>query len=204
MNNIGFKEIKSIEQTNFKLESEIIYSKQFNKENISKEIRFITFEDCIFEECTIDSKFTKCEFLNCKFINCDLSNILFIESSLHFITIKNCRMIGSSFVETLIKNSLLDSNMSDMINFSNVKLNNVNIFNNSLISSRFYLTKLNKVKFDNNKLNNFEVIQTTLNNIDLSNNIINGIKINLEDIKGCIIDSTQVYDLINLLNIKIK
>ena len=45
---------------------------------------------------------------------------------------------------------------------------------------------------------------TSLKEIDLSTNKINGIKVSTNDIKGSIISSTQVYDLINMLEVTIK
>ena len=203
MNKIGFKDVENICECEFILDDTIIYNKCYKDENID-ELNSLTFDDCVFFKCVFLKNINNTIFTNCKFINCDFSNVEVSKCGLHFITIIDSKMVGTNFIDSSIRNSIIENNLSNMIYFSNCIINSVEFKENNMVNCTFQLIKLDKVKFINNKMNEIEIISTSLKNIDLSTNDIRGIKISLNDIKHSIIDYNQIYDLINLLEIKIK
>ena len=64
-------------------------------------------------------------------------------------------------------------------------------------------TKLKNINFDDVNFKSVEIINTPLKDIDLSKSNIEGIKIDLNSLKGAIINTYQSIFLINLLNVKV-
>ena len=203
MNKVGYSKVNNLQNAILNLNESTIYNCKFKNELINN-IKSITFDDCEFHNCKIEGVIDYCTFTNCLFINCDLSNCTIKECGIHYITIEGSKMLGLSFIDSLIKNTNLKDNLSNFIGFSNMSFNNVEFINNKMENASFIQTKFKNVNFIDNKMKDAEFIDTSLYNVDLSTNDISNIKISLENIKGTIINSLQVYDLINLLNIKIK
>lgn len=180
-----------------------IYNKYYKNE-IFDDIISIDIMDTIFDNCSFKGNIINTTITNCLFKNCDMSNTNIIECGLHYITIINSKLLGLEITDSMLKNSILENNLCTLLNIYNVNTKNVDFNNNNMSNSRIYNTKLNKVNFTNNNMLDIEILLTSLNNIDLSTNKINGIKISPNDIKGCIINTEQVYDIVNLLQINIK
>ena len=91
-------------------------------ENIKEKITIknTTFDSCIFEN--ID--FTNIELIDVDLIDvifdgCDLSNKCFDYKMLSRVEFKNCKMIGTSFIESVLRDILFDSCVMRYLNFSN-------------------------------------------------------------------------------------
>jgi len=83
-------------------------------------------------------------------------------------------------------------------------LDSVLFSNSGLVSSSFGENKLKNIYLKNSDLTKSQFYKTSLKNIDLSDSNIAGISVQLDDIKGAIIDEYQSIDLLYLLGVKLK
>ena len=205
----------------FKITSPIIekledkkYSKIINKNNICEKSFKAETIDLSYSEEINSCKFNKVVFINTIlnrfsmvdiiFENCNLSNVTFIDSTIHRVVFKNCKLVGTSFVNCSLQNILIEDCLCNYINLSSDKMKYILVKNSSFIESSFIENKLKEVEFDNINFTGSEFNNTSLKDIDLSNSNINNLRINLYDLRGVIIDSYQSMELIGLLGVKIK
>lgn len=195
LTSVKYKELKNKE----KLEG---YS--FSNENIelnkNVEIKVCKFNGVVFGEKSIN--FGNLE--DVEFINCDLSNLSFIDTSFFRVKFENCKLFGTNFVDSDFDNVIIKDSMCNLINIAGLKIQNTKIINSNFKESRIMSCGLKNMVIEDVNLSRSDIINTKLKDIDLSSNNIDGIKVDLNNIKGAIINFQQSIDLIELLGVKIK
>lgn len=140
--------------------------------------------DTIFENCD----FSTCEFEGVSFIRCQF---------------KNCKFAGTNFYKCSLKNVEIQDSLFRLANFSNGKIEKISCVDTSFEEARFFEMILRDVEFTNLNFTKTEILETSLKDIDLSKSVIEGIVIDLQSLKGVVVNSNQAVQLCGLLDINI-
>ena len=178
---------------------------QFENEELPEiELYDVDFEYCKFSKMTIiTGKIEKATFKDVTFQNCNFSNTSFMNTTFIRCEFNNCKLEGCNFAESILRNVGFIETNARYINLSLATLEKVLFEKTILISSYFQENRLKEVYFKKADLSRAQFFKTSLKNIDISDALIEGIAINIEDIRGAIIDQTQALDLLYLLGVKV-
>lgn len=165
-----------------------------------KTITNCTFSHVQFNACRLKAT----HFTDVRFENCDLSNISFAESALFRVEFISCKLVGTNLAETVLNHLTLKDCNARYINLSMSKINQARFSVCDLRNSDINDCKLTSIAFENCELIEAEFSHTPLKGIDLSDSHIEGIHINLPDVRGAIVNTSQALNLTSLLGIRIK
>lgn len=164
-----------------------------------------TITNCTFSHVQFNaSRLKATHFTDVRFENCDLSNISFAESALFRVEFISCKLVGTNLAETVLNHLTLKDCNARYINLSMSKINQARFSVCDLRNSDINDCKLTSIAFENCELIEAEFSHTPLKGIDLSDSHIEGIHINLPDIRGAIVNTSQALNLTSLLGIRIK
>ncbi|NDV65011.1 pentapeptide repeat-containing protein [Bacteroides sp. 224] len=165
---------------------------------------YLTIKNCVFrQQIFIECKLESAQIWDVRFENCDLSNVSFSGSSFHRVEFVSCKLLGTNFSETTLNNvSFTDCN-SHYMNLSVSKLSNVRFTSCDFRSASINETRLNAVAFEDCLLIEADLSQTKLRGIDLRTCRLEGIRINVPDLKGAIVQTSQALELLPLLGVVI-
>ena len=170
-----------------------------------KENYRIVFDTCIFKATTFsNNEFVRSEFIDVIFDNCDLSNNSFTSTSFIRCEFRNCKLIGSHFVESYLNDVLIDNSISKYLDISDCKTKTLETINSSFEESNWFNTDLKQVIFVETNFEKATFYECSLKDVDLSTCNIHSLKIDQKSIKGAIISSWQAEEVCHLLGIKIK
>ena len=199
--------IKNLESFTFKkAQNEQIYENLFFSVNPSNNISFsdITFDSCKFEK--IDFKFLKLKnvfFCDCIFEHVDLSNFEFYKVNFTRCRFIDCKMIGTSFIDSVLTDISISSSLLRYGNFANCKVHHFLLEKTDCCQASFHYIHVKDIFFSQCNLKNTEFLETPLNEVDLSNSTIEGIIIDLKSLKGAKVSFEQAASLAQILGITI-
>ena len=112
-----------------------------NEENIK--IKDIEINSCHFKNFDFNKvKLENIEIYDCIFENCNLANLNLDYKLIHRTIFKNCTLIGTSFIDSSLKDiKFIESNLQ-YVNFSGSKLSNILFDNCNLNESSLIETNL--------------------------------------------------------------
>lgn len=87
-------------------------------ENYEREINLdhLTFDGCLFENIDFNTiQLNHIDLIDVTFDKCDLSNQNFDHQYLNRVQFKNCKLIGTTFIETNLKDVLLKTVKDDTV-----------------------------------------------------------------------------------------
>ena len=172
--------------------------------NRDKNLKFhnITFEKCNFYY----PRLNKYEFLDCHFIHCDFSNFDCRESAFYRCNLLGCKLVGcdarwSHWKDVLIKDSDLRYLNGTAVKMQQIRLEECNLEEASLVQMDFKDIKLNRCNI--NQLNLGEV---KLNGLDVSRCQFDYFLFtpNENYLKGLVIDDLQASGLLQLFGVKCR
>ena len=120
------------------------------------------------------------------------------------IQFKNCKLTGTSFIETNLKDVLFDHCQGRYSNLSSSQLFNVMFDHCDLQEASFYDANFKKIQFNETNLIQSELASLHHKGLDLSTCQIQGAMFDLASLKGLIINDFQAVDLIGILGVKVK
>lgn len=190
---------------------EVIYAEEI----VSKIVEGYSIEGKNERGLTIDScKFKNVVFTNCSFENldlidtrfesCDLSNVNLSNSGIHRVEFVNCKLVGTRFDESNIKDVLIKDSIGRYSNFSFSKVNGMNILNSDFEEATFQEVKHKKLSVEESSFINAYCNKTSFEKVDLTSCDIDGINVDIEDVRGAIVTTMQALHLTKLLNLQIK
>jgi len=192
----------SLKKTKLKAKNENIIFE--NDSIIIKDIDYL-FSSVIFNNYNlIDSELINSYFIDVIFNNCDLSNINFTKTAFKRVEFNGCKLIGTILNDSMLENVVFNNCNLKYVNISDIKLKEVHFKESNLDEASFFSVKINKVIFDKCSFVRTEFESTSLLGVDLSTSDISFIKININNLKGLIVNNYQAVELSNLLGIIIK
>lgn len=186
------------------LKENTFYNKKVSL-NETIEIEDITFDSCYFDKISFNTiKLDNVFFIDCVFNKCDLSNYEFFKTNMTRCEFINCKLVGTSFIESVLYDIRITDSMCKYINLSNSKCHNIIIKESNLEKGIFRSLDIKNWILDESDFTGAEFFKTKLKDIDFSNCTILGINIDLDSIKGMVVNEEQAMLLSVLLGIKIK
>ena len=187
-------------------ERENLRNGEFENESAAGlEIRDCTIDSCVFHNIDFsETQLVCCDIVDTVFEKCDLSNQVFDERYLNRVRFVECRLVGVSFINASLKNVVFESCNARYINLAGAKLNTVRVSNSDFSNMSLLETGLKKTEFSKSELRRSEIYHTPMAGIDVSGCNIEEIAADLDSLKGIVIDTLQMSDVIGLLGIKVK
>lgn len=158
-----------------------------------------TFSHIRFDRCKLKST----HFTDVRFENCDLSNLSFAESSLFRVEFISCKLLGTNLPECILSHIILKECNARYLNLCMSKITQARFSACDLQSSDLSSCKFSSIAFEKCNLRESEFSHTPLRSIDLSQSDIEGIRANLSDLRGAIVNTRQALDLTALMGLKI-
>lgn len=163
------------------------------------------FSHCVFYKCRfVDIRMEHCFFVDTVFQKCDFSNGRAGFCSLQRTTFENCKMLGADWSDGVFRNVRFRDTVARYSNFTHSKFEDSGFTQCDLTEAVLEQCTLKRFRLGECVLQGTAFFHTTLKNIDLSTCSIAGIRVDLLDLKGAVIEANQVFDLAALLEVKIK
>lgn len=178
----------------------------FNK-NVSNNLLLedICFENCMFDNIDFGNiKLVNVSFVNCYLKNCDLSNQVFDKQFFSKVDFENCKLMGVSLIDTFLKNISFKDCNCQYINLFESKINNFVIENSIFCDSCFSEAEFKNVVFKEVNFSNSEFLRVYLNKIDFTDSNISGIAIDLNSLKGMIINMYQCKIIADIFGVEVS
>ena len=137
-------------------------------------------------------------------LNTSVSFRIRVSSTFVRVTFKNCKLIGSTFIDSFIKNTEFTNVSARYVNMAGAKINNMKISNSDFSESSFVETKIKNLDLSEVKFTKAEFLKTLLNGVDFSSSDITDVMFDVMSVKGMIINEFQCIDLIHLLGVMVK
>ncbi len=169
-----------------------------------------TLEQLKFLECHVknfslgQATVTDIRITNSKFEDCDLANAKCTKALAERTEFIKCRMTGFKSPEAVFKNVLFKNCQCKLSQFRFCKFKNVTFEHCILEEADFYGADLTGAVFSDCDLLKADFSSARMHETDLRTSKIAGISVNIESLKGAIIDVSQVNDLAWLLGVKIE
>ena len=148
------------------------------------------FKDCKFTNLRFDGcdaangRIDKSIFERVEFLKCRMTGFKALECNFRDVLFKDCQMKLSQFRMSTFKNIIFDHCILEEADFYGATMVNVQFIDCELLKSEFSASKLSEVDFRSSKLE--------------------GINIAAENLKGAIIDPSQLPSLGHLLGARIE
>ena len=112
--------------------------------------------------------------------------------------------MGTSFIDSSIRDVEFKDCIAKYVNFSGARFERVIFTNSEFLETTFLENKLKNVEFVKIDFSRSEIRNCDMAEVDFSSCILNDISIDLESMRGIIIDRFQAIDLVRLLGVKFK
>ncbi len=182
--------IESEKYQNLKIEGHHEYTEIISTEFENSDLSLATFQGLDLNEV----KLNKCNLANLELTSHSYQNVVF----------DNCNLVGINFADSYLDNVIFNNCNLLYANFSGSNLKNITFSNCILKESSFNNLKWKKITFESCDLTNSEFYNTIMRDIDFTTSTITNIKININNLKGLIVNYEQALVLSLLLGIKIK
>jgi uncharacterized protein YjbI with pentapeptide repeats len=167
--------------------------------------RNVEFKSVHFEKVRfIHTSLQQAYFKDCFFDHCELVNAEFTESTLKQVHFKDCRLNGVSFAESVLEDIHFEASIMDLVGFGYATQKRTLYSNCSLKEADFYANKLKHISFEECEMSGVGFTGTSLNKIDLSSSRFDKITVDLENLKGAIVNEEQALGFLSLLGLEIK
>ena len=92
-------------------------------EKLNNSLNDLEINGCYFKSVDFSSIIVKnCDFIDCVFENCNLMGVDFSEKSIHRVCFKHCNLGSTNYMMSSIKDVLIDDCKCDYINFSDSRI----------------------------------------------------------------------------------
>lgn len=184
-------------------ESEIYENIKFSV-NPDSNVSFsdITFDSCKFEK--IDFHLLNLKnvfFCDCIFEHIDFSNFEFYKTNFTRCQFIDCKMIGTSFIDSVLADVSISSSLLRYGNFSNCKLQHFVLTKTDCSQASFHYMNVKDFSISQSNLQGAEFLETSLKQVDLSDSSIEGIVIDLKSLKGAKVSFEQAASLAQILGV---
>lgn len=176
----------------------------FENEECDEALDYREFYECKFEKVTFLNHIRRAMFTDVIFENCDFSNIDMRECVFHRVIMNKCRLTGTDLTQGTFDSFLLKNSHAQYANFSSSKMKDSSFIQNVLKDSGFTMCKVNNLELDDCDFSRAEFYDTKLDGLDFSTSDITDITLDINRMKGIILNEEQALACAKLLGIKIK
>ncbi|MCC5637806.1 pentapeptide repeat-containing protein [Nostoc sp. CHAB 5844] len=166
----------------------------------------VDFQYAYFDNVKIiNTYFKKLSLQDVEISKSDFANTECEESLLNRVEFINSRLLGFKAIKSRLKNVIFKGCQCQFSQFNFSKLERAIFDNCNLENSTFLEASLTKVKFINCQMNNVILVDTKFKETDFRGSNIEGLQININQLKGAILDPFQAaYILQRYTNVIVK
>ena len=177
----------------------------FEQTDLYRDIKSCILDGCVFHNIDFtDVELEDVDIYDCIFDHCDLSNQSFEGKMLGRVQFKGCRLIGTNFIKSTLKDIVIEDSICEYINFSRVEMNKVGIYRSNCSNSFFMDCNSKNIEFDFDDFYQSEFSSIRLTGVDLSNCELIACRFDYYSIKGITINKYQCEDFMGMLGINVK
>lgn len=176
----------------------------FENEKVDNALDYKEFFECKFIKVTFTNHIRRAMFTDVIFENCDFSNIDMRECVFRRVIFRKCRMTGVDLTQGTFEDVCIESSQGQYANFNSSKMKDCVLKDNVLVESGFSMCKLNELEIDSCDFSRAEFYDTRLKGLDFSTSEISGIILDINTLKGIIVNEEQAIACAKLLGIIVK
>lgn len=152
----------------------------------------LSFDECILEKVILaESKLEKLGLLDAALKACDLSAAYCGMASLIRAHITGCRLTGTDFSRSTIKDVIFENCKLDMANFRYAKITRVRFVDCILTDTDFQVAELNQVSFEGCQLDKTQFSSCKIKDVDMRSSQLIEVR-GWQYLKGATIGSEQL------------
>lgn len=161
-----------------------------------QDIRNLVFRECRFEKITMNrNHLERFECSNVIFDHCDFSNTEWIGASFHQVHFHQCKLTGTNFAESYLRDCLFEECIADYASFSATNQKVVHFQKTSLNDTEFVDVTWNNLVFDGCSLTGGNWFHTKLAGLDLTKSSFDRIAFSQELLKGLKVTQEQAITI---------
>ncbi|WP_348920811.1 pentapeptide repeat-containing protein [Enterococcus rotai] len=161
-----------------------------------QDVRNLVFRECQFEKITMNrNHLERFECSNVIFDHCDLSNTEWIGASFHQVHFRQCKLTGTNFAESYLRDCLFEDCLADYSSFSATNQKVVQFKRTSLNDTEFVELAWNHLLFDSCSLTGSNWFHTKLADLDLTKSTFEKIAFSQELLKGLKVTQEQAITI---------
>ena len=159
----------------------------------------VRFTNVVF----INGSLKNAYFKNVLFEKCEWINGEFSHSAMKSVQFKQCRLNGLLLSESTLEHVSFNDSMMTLSSFGYSTFKTVQFHQCQLSDTDLLEMTLKHVWFHSCNLNHARISQTSLKDVDISTSDFETLSINLEDIKGAIVNQSQALSFLKFLELSI-
>lgn len=185
-------------------EEERIEDRCFTGEEIAADISDESFFSCTFDNVIFTADQRGLLFTDVKFHHCDFSNIRLSETVMHRCVFDSCRFTGCDLSTSVFEDVICKDSILSYANFSGSKMNRFAIRDCQADHSAFSNCRFAHIFFQNTRFTEAEFLNTPLKDVDFSTCDIAGFSVNINQLRGAVMNEEQAAACAAMLGIRIK
>lgn len=161
-----------------------------------QDIRNLVFRECRFEKITMNrNHLDRFECSNVIFDHCDLSNTEWIGASFHQVHFRQCKLTGTNFAESYLRDCFFEECIADYASFSATNQKVIEFQQTSLNDTEFVEVTWNNLLFDSCSLTGSNWFHTKLSGLDLTKSTFEKIAFSKELLQGLNVTQEQALTI---------
>lgn len=165
----------------------------------------VEFSHCSFYKCNFAGvRLENCFFVDVSFEKSDFSNANAALCSLRRVVFQSCKMVGADWSDGVFSFVKWMDTVGRYVNFTHSKFEDSLFCRCDFTEAILEQCVLKRLVLTECNLQQVSFFGTPLKNIDLSDCKIGGIRLSFADLRGAVVEASQVFDLAALLEVRIK
>jgi uncharacterized protein YjbI with pentapeptide repeats len=165
----------------------------------------LLLREAIFTRVTMNrNHFSHFECSNVRFEHCDFSNTEWIGGSFHQVVFHQCKLTGTNFAESYLRDCVFEDCLGDYASFSSANLKQVQFEKTSLVDSEFYDLTWKNLTLEHANLSGSNWMRTSLQGLDFTANTFETLLFSPDRLKGLTVTPEQGLLLVSSLGLIIS
>ena len=166
-------------------------------QNLSyQDVRNLIIRECQFDKLVMNrNHLERFECSNVIFRNCDFSNMEWIGASFHQVHFIQCKLTGTNFAESYLRDCLFEDCLADYASFSATNQKVIHFKQTSLNQTEFVEVTWKHLLFDQCSLTGSSWFHTKLAGLDLTQSIFEKIALSQELMAGLKVTTEQAVTI---------
>lgn len=170
-----------------------------------QDVRNLVFRECRFDKITMNrNHLERFDCINVIFDHCDLSNTEWIGASFHQVHFRQCKLTGTNFAESYLRDCFFEDCLADYVSFSATNQKVVQFHQTSLKDTEFVEVTWSNLLLDNCSLTGSNWFHTKLAGLDLTKSTFEKIAFSQELLRGLKVTQEQAITIAAGLGLVIK
>ena len=197
----------SLEETLLSLEDEatVVDAYVENQQIDDADFHHLFMKECHFKKLQMTaSHLRQFECVNVIFEGCDFSNSDWIGAGFHQVEFRQCKLTGTNFAESFLKDCLFVDCMLDYASFAAATMKVVHFEESSIRQSDFSELDWQSLHLSACNLSQSQWFHTRLKELDFSQNEFEAIALSAENMRGLIVNAEQALTIAGTLGLVVK